>query len=79
MAGLCVAPVMLCFFPNDGGGGNHAQLMQVRLCVPVFFCVDVGSVVVLSGAAPAQRRRISKLCRLFGAAFYTVETFGYDG
>eukprot|EP00752_Nemacystus_decipiens_P005543 g5015.t1 len=36
-------------------------------------------VVVLSGAAPAQRRRISKLCRLFGAAFYTVETFGYDG
>ncbi|CAM9995952.1 unnamed protein product [Scytosiphon promiscuus] len=36
-------------------------------------------VVVLSGAAPAQKRRVSTLCRKFGAAFYTVETFGYDG
>ncbi|CAM9434302.1 unnamed protein product [Ectocarpus sp. 6 AP-2014] len=36
-------------------------------------------VVVLSGAAPAQRRRVSTLCRKFNAAFYTVETFGYDG
>ncbi|CAM9277058.1 unnamed protein product [Laminaria digitata] len=36
-------------------------------------------VVVLSGALPAQRRRVSTLCRKYGAAFYTVETFGYDG
>ncbi|CAM9857878.1 unnamed protein product [Pylaiella littoralis] len=36
-------------------------------------------VVVLSGVAPAQRRRVSTLCRKFGAAFYIVETFGYDG
>ncbi|CAN0043805.1 unnamed protein product [Ascophyllum nodosum] len=36
-------------------------------------------VVVLSGASPAQQRRVSTLCRKYGAAFYTVETFGFDG
>lgn len=43
----------------------------------VHFFID--RVVVLSGVAPAQRRRVSTLCRKFGAAFYIVETFGYDG
>lgn len=52
---------------------------HVEIIPTPFFSDPWRRVVVLSGASPAEQRRVSMLCRKQGAAFYTVETFGYDG